>query len=184
MRGGGGGQVLDSSAERSADAVKAKVREAFDASPYPGNENLVVDQSGHDPEGMAIASAFRGKGWEDVSVEMLRSHADALPLFTPAAFRYYLPAYMIGAIDHYYDLDVALDGVLFNLTPPKERSGWEWDFFWARAQQFEESEREAIRSFLELMDRYEHADWASEGMEQPGDRVGPALGFWAERSRP
>jgi hypothetical protein len=161
-----------------------KVREAFDATPYPGNERLVVDQSGNDPEGTAIASAFRGKEWEDVSVEMLRSHADALPLFTPAAFRYYLPAYMIGAIDHFYDLGVALDGVLFNLRPPEERSGWEWDFFCARSQQFEETEREAIRSFLELMHRYELADWGSEGIEPPRDRVGPALDFWAARLRP
>ena len=163
-----------------ADAVKMRILEAFRLTPYPADDDLVTDQSGHDPESMEIASAFKGKDWKDVSMEMLHEHADSLPLFTPTAFRYYLPAYMIGCIDSYYDLDVTLDGVLFNLTPPKERSGQEWDFFWARAQVFNEQEREAIRSFLELMDQYERADWASEGMEPPEDRVGPALAFWAE----
>jgi hypothetical protein len=168
--------------EKSAGAVKTKVLEAFDATSYPGDKNLVVDQSGYDPECMEIVSAFKGEDWKNISVEMLRNYADALPLFTPSAFRYYLPAYMLGAVDSYYALDVALDNVLFNLTPPKKRSGWEWDFFWARAQQFNEEEREAIRSFLELMDHYERADWASEGMEPPRDRVGPAFRFWAELS--
>lgn len=166
--------------KQSRHVVKTKILDAFGATPYPGDEDLVADQSGYDPECTEIASAFKGKDWKDVSVEMLRKHKEALPLFTPAAFRYYLPAYMTGCADSYYDVDVALDSVLFNLTPPKPRSGWEWDFFWARAQQFNERERDAIRSFLELMDQYERADWASEGMEPPGDRVAPALDFWAE----
>lgn len=160
--------------------VKAKILEAFGATPYPGDENLVVDQSGYDPECIEIVTAFTGKDWKDVSVEMLRKHKEALPLFTAAAFRYYLPAYMSGCADAYHDVDVALDSVLFNLAPPEPRSGWEWDFFWVRVQQFSELEREAIRSFLELMDEYERADWASEGMEPPEDRVGPALNFWTE----
>jgi len=160
--------------------TKAKILEAFKTTLYPGDEDLVADQSDYDPECMEIMSAFKGKDWTDVSVEMLRKYKEALPLFTPAAFRYYLPAYMSGCVDAYYDVDVALDSVLFNLTPPKSRSGWEWDFFWVRAQQFSEQERDAIRSFLELMAQYERADWAVEGMEPPGDRVGPALNFWRE----
>ena len=163
-----------------ADAVKTRILEAFRATPYPGDEDLVTDQSGYDSESREIASAFKGKNWKDISLKMLREHADALPFFTLTAFRYYLPAYMIGCVDSYYDVDVALDSVLFNLTPPKERSGWEWDFFYARAQRFNEQEREAIRSFLDLMDQYGYADWASEGMEPPEARVEPALAFWAE----
>lgn len=162
----------------SADTIKAKIREAFEDAPYPGDESLVADQSDYDPESRVIANAFKGKDWRDVSLEMLRNHADALPLFTPAAFRYYLPAYMIGCVDSYYDLNVAPGAVLFNLTPPKQRNEWEWDFFWVRAQQFNEHEKGVIKSFLALMDLYERADWASQGMEPPKDRVGPALEFW------
>jgi hypothetical protein len=161
-----------------ADAVKLRILEAFETTPYPGDGGLVTDQSGYDPESSEIANAFKGKDWRDVSVEMLRSYAEALPLFTPAAFRYYLPAYMIGCVDSRYAVDVALDSVLFNLTPPKDRSGWEWDFFWTRAQRFSKREREAIRSFLELMEQYKLSDW--EGREPPENRVRPALDFWVE----
>lgn len=160
------------------DAAKAKILTAFAATPYPGDDSLVVDQSGFDPECNEIAREFRGKDWKDISVEMLLKYKEALPLFTPAAFRYYLPAYMIGCTDFYDQMDVALDSTLFNLTPPQTRSGWSWDFFWIRAQQFNESEKDAIKSFLELMAHCERADWASEGMEPPVDRAKSAFEFW------
>lgn len=160
--------------------VHTKILEAFASTPYPGDEALVADQSGYDPECNEICSAFKGKNWKDISVEMVNEHKEALPLLTPGAFRYYLPAYMIGCVNSYYDVDVALDSVLFNLTPPQPRSGLEWNSFWTRAQQFNEQESDAIKSFLELMHQYQRADWASEGMEPPADRVGPAIDFWRE----
>jgi hypothetical protein len=160
------------------DAVKRRLLEGFSATPYPGDEHLVAVQDGTDPECREIESAFKGKDWRDVSVEMVRDHKDALPLFTPAAFRYYLPAYMIGCVESPREVDVALDSVLFNLTPPKKHSGWQWDRFWARAQQFDEHEREAIRSFLELMEQDEIEDWASAGMKPPKSRVKSALAYW------
>lgn len=164
---------------QSEGIVKTKILEAFSTTSYPGDENLVADGSGYDPECREIASAFVGKDWRKISVETLRIYAEALPLFTPVAFQYYLPAYMIGCVDSYYGVDVALDSVLFNLTPPEDRSGWEWDHFWARVKLFSEREREAIRSFLELMEQYEVRDWTSEGIEPPENRVKPALDFWS-----
>ncbi len=165
---------------QSADVVKRKVIEAFAGTPNPGDEKLCADQSGYDPECQEIAAAFKGKQWKDVTVEMVRKYGDALPLFTPAAFRYLLPAYVLAVINSYYDVDVARDGVLFNLTPPKKQDGWEWDFFWTRAQKFNQREADAISSFLELMKEYEIIDWASEGLQPPKGQVERALDFWNE----
>jgi hypothetical protein len=164
------------------DTVRTKVQEAFETTPYPGDEKLVAAGSSYDPESEEIAEVFKGKHWSDVPLGTLREHGTALPLLTPAAFRYYLPSFMIGYIDSYYELDAARDAVLFNLTPPKGRSGAEWNFFWERAQLFNEQEIEAIRAFLTLVERYERADWASEGIEPPEDRVGPAIAFWADHA--
>jgi hypothetical protein len=161
-----------------ARVTKRQIQNAFAEILYPGDENLVA--SDDDPEGSEIAAAFAGRDWKEITTEQLRAHGYALPLFTPAAFRYYLPAYMIGCTDAYYDVGAALDGVIFNLTPPPQRSGWEWDHFWTRAQQFDNNQRDAIRSFLELMQQYDRADWASQGKEPPMDRVAPGLAFWTE----
>lgn len=161
------------------DAVKRRLLEGFSATPYPGDEHLVTVQGGTDPERRELERAFKGKDWRDVSVEMVRDHKEALPLFTPAAFRYYLPAYMAGCVESPREVDVALDSVLFMLTPPTQQSGWQWERFRARAEQFDEREREAIRSVLELMEQDEIEDWASAGMKPPESRVGSALAYWS-----
>lgn len=112
---------------------------------------------------------------------MVLAHKDALPLFKPAAFRYYLPAYMIACVDHRDHVDVALDGTIFNLTPPTARRGWQWDFFQVRAELFTATERDAIGQFLALMAACECEDWASTGQPPPFDRVQPAVAYWLNR---
>ena len=164
----------------SPDVIKAAILDAFQEVPYPGDDLLVVDNSGRDPECREIATAFRGRDWRTVSLQTLRENAEALPLLSPSAFRYYLPAYMIGCAEAYYDLDVVPDSVVFHLTPPKERMGWEWEFFWSRVQDFTAAQRHAIRLFLELMEHYECCDWASEDMAPPEDGAKFAVEFWKQ----
>jgi hypothetical protein len=155
------------------DAVKHQVLDGFHATPYPGDDDLV---RGGDPECRAVADAFRGVDWRDVTIAMVRDHKEALPLFTPGAFRYFLPAYLIGCLDAPAEVDVALDGVVFNLTPPSRAA--RQATFGARAQLFSAAERAAIVAFLEWMDAGEIADWASAGMEPPERRAKPALAYW------
>lgn len=168
------------SAAEHEGIVKAALFAAFADTPYPGDGNIVVDQSVFDPESTEVVSAFAGMRWEDISVEMVRRFKEALPLFTPVAFRFYLPAYMVACVDASYDVDVALDSVLFNLTPRMPQSEWQRDFFQARVEGFFRPQVDAIRSFLALMKQYELADWATEGKIPPRDRIGRAVDFWAQ----
>ena len=165
-----------------ADSVKEAILAAFKGTPAPDDDELVVDPSSYDLESSEVASAFRSKEWMEVTVGMVHEYKEALPLFTPTAFRYYLPAYMIACVVSYYAVDVALDSVIFNLTPPSERSGWKWDFFWARTKLFSRGEREAILLFLKLMEQYEIRDWATEGKVPPEKRLTTAVDFWSRLS--
>jgi hypothetical protein len=165
--------------EEHVKIVDETTRTAFSDTPYPGDDRLVVDRSGRDPECAEIARTLRGKRWHHVSADMVRRHADALPLLTPEAFRHYLPAFMLAVAHGYYDVDVARDAVLFTLTPPSRREGRRWDDFRARTEQFTDRERRAIEMFLELFDEYYRADWEGAGAEPPSDRVAPALRFWS-----
>jgi hypothetical protein len=103
--------------ESRTAALAARIKEVFAARDYPGDDNLVYDNSGYDLELVEIAEAFRGKHWRELSPEMLRYHHSALSFFASAAFRYYLLAFMLGAIEHSEEIDVALDGLMFHLTP-------------------------------------------------------------------
>jgi hypothetical protein len=164
-----------------AEDVKAKILGAFAAAPYPGDANLVVDPTGWDPECREIASAFKAKSWNDVCREMVRKYSQALPLFTPEAFRYYLPAYMIASIEPGSDADAVRDFVLANLTPPRQPTGWPAEFFHARAAQFSAAERDANKSFLELIEEQRLANWESQGLEPPPSRIKTAINYWASK---
>jgi hypothetical protein len=162
----------------TAQDVKTKIASAFTAAPYPGDDNLVADPSEWDPECREIARAFAGKRWIEVTPEIIGAHSQALPLFTPAGFRYYLPAYMMATIDA-PDPEALRDFVVFNLAPPRRPTGRKADFFQARAGQFTAAEREAIRSFLGLMDERRSAEWRSQGAEPPDSPIRSAIDYWA-----
>jgi hypothetical protein len=161
--------------------VKAELLAAFAGMPIPGADDIIADASDPDPECAELVRAFAGVPWQNVTVATVRRFKDALPLFAPAAFACYLPAYMVACIDAPATVDTALDAVLFNLTPPEPQAGWEWDFFQARTGGYTAQQVAAIRAFLGLMAQIERADWASQGFRAPPERIGRAVDFWAAR---
>ncbi|MBI4801750.1 MAG: hypothetical protein HY796_04410 [Elusimicrobia bacterium] len=90
--------VLDSNALR----LKEKIEAAFADVPYPGDNNLVETRI---PEDLDAVKYFRGvkwQDWKDKPAEFLNSKANDYSFFlSPAAFRYYLPLYMILVLTDY-----------------------------------------------------------------------------------
>jgi hypothetical protein len=168
-------------AEKSEE-VKARILSAFAATPHPAEGNLVADQSGWDPECREIARDFDGKHWRDVPEELVLAHLQALPLFTPAAFRHYLPAYMMVSLERGEAADTVREFVIANLMPPRRPMGWRAGFFRARAEQFSSAERESIESFLEFMEERRHAEWSSQGLEPPKSGIKKAIEYWSSKS--
>jgi hypothetical protein len=168
-------------AERMEE-VKTKILNAFAATPHPGERNLVADQSGWDPECRELGRDFDGKNWRDVTAELVFAHSQGLPLFTPVAYRHYLPAYLMVSLERGEAADTVRDFVVSNLTPPPRPTGWRADFFRMRATQFSAAEREAIRSFLELMEERRHAEWSSQGVEPPTSGIKAAIDYWSSES--
>jgi hypothetical protein len=165
---------------QSQQALKTKITEAFQKTVYPGDENLVPDAVG-DPECIEIARTFKGKEWQSVPPEIVHEHKDALPLFTPAAFCYYLPAYLMACIDAREQIDVAWDSVIIRLTPPKNLQGSRMEFFRTRAEGFSPTQAEALLAFLEFAFEKEKADWAREGLEPQKD-FPQAIKYWKART--
>jgi len=143
-----------------------RVERAFASVPYPGDDDIVVDQSGYDLECMDILEKFRSRTWGSISEEEVLLHKESLPLFTPRAFRYYLPAYLIACAKHRRELGVAAHNLAFALTPPEEmESGL--DFFLSRARLFEPEQGHVMLEYLELTADIERTGWATMGMASP-----------------
>ncbi|HXP78522.1 MAG TPA: hypothetical protein VN976_01340 [Verrucomicrobiae bacterium] len=77
------------------EAVMDQIRDAFVASPYPGDRFLQGTFEGCEPS--EEVGAFVGKtDWRVLDSTMLDSHYSALSFFSDGGFRFFLPAYLIA----------------------------------------------------------------------------------------
>lgn len=77
------------------DVVLRKIRNAFSRVEYPGDDFLQGSEEGCEP--FEEISAFIGKtDWNSLEPTFLDAHYVALSFFSTAAFRFYLPAYLIS----------------------------------------------------------------------------------------
>jgi hypothetical protein len=63
-----------------------------------------------------VSTDFAGRNWTELSQDVLAYHHDSIPLFSPEAFAYYLPAYLIFAAK---DRDRVGEMVLYSLGPTR-----------------------------------------------------------------
>jgi len=68
------------------------VEDAFAETPYPGDETIVGH---HCEECCEIGVEFIGADWRSVDPDFLRYYHAAPSLFSPEAFRYFFPAYVL-----------------------------------------------------------------------------------------
>ena len=123
------------------------IRLAFPVARVPPAANLVRDGCS---SCVAIRAGLAGRAWDALAQDTLEKQADNLALLTPAAFAYYLPAFMCGAVAYPKIPGVGashlLDFTVQSLCDP-ELPDDEW---WReRAELLSEKQRGAIASFLE-----------------------------------
>jgi hypothetical protein len=87
--------------DEEAESVKDLIRRAFADTPYPGDDAL-VRSAGDEPD--EVVELFRGRDdWRTLSADFVdragAASPSALSFFSAAAFRFYLPAYLIADLD-------------------------------------------------------------------------------------
>lgn len=101
------------------DEIRQRIEAVFAATPYPGDDNIAPHDCG---ECAAIRNALKSTDWRDwieAPVAELRRHA-VLPLFSPEAFRYFLPAFLIAVIREPGPAQWILEQFLYALNPQEE----------------------------------------------------------------
>jgi len=147
--------------------LEASIAAAFRDVPHPGDHALVSGDVSYDPEYREVARDFSGMAWPGISAAFVREHADALALLSPAAFRYFLPAYLLACLATGAELDTAPLNVLGSLTPPEDADPEASEFFASRVVAFTRAEARAICAYLEA--------W-------PADDTTAALAYWSSRT--
>ena len=132
--------------------LKEQVKAAFAEVPYPGDGNIV---QGSSLEAKEIESFFRGKRWEEITLENLNSNPPMDPsagpsFMTEQAFHYYLPAYLMITIDSKPEADVIPEFTVHRLSIP-EIAEAERSWYQSRVVRFTRAQRRAVKAVLEYV---------------------------------
>ena len=157
-------------------SLASYVRWAFDDVPYPGDMNIVYDNSDYYPDVAETAEGFRGKDWRDMDASFLSNeYCESLLDLTPKAVQYYLPAYLLVSLESYEDADIVTDYTYYFLCPCK---GATTDFR-ERFKYFNERQIVAVARFLRYMTETHWSDWFDFGR----GRLQRCLTFWEGEAR-
>jgi len=111
---GSGWSASDVSSKKRMNAheVELVIRVAFGKNPPPTGPLTNT----YDDEG--ATEYFAGQSWDGHDTAALRMHEAAMCFFTPEAFRYYLPAYMLAELCDPENADVLGEYVVYQFGEP------------------------------------------------------------------
>jgi len=141
--------------------LKDEIEGAFRDMPYPGDDNIAANKRDECEEGLA---AFKGKHWKDITFEFLVPNLkSSATFFTPEAYRFYLPAYLMVVAEYYFESDALSVNIIKDLVLPDEGKYEKWkrncDEFYERFEPLNTEQKRAIKSFLEFtIDMYMYRD--------------------------
>jgi uncharacterized protein DUF6714 len=102
-----------------SQALLQDITDSFADAAMPDIAHLLEPGAEAELEGERIVAGFGGRRWWDVPHDVLVDRFEALEYFSPQAFRYYLPAFLIASVTYYADDDVLADYVISALTVPQ-----------------------------------------------------------------
>ncbi len=159
----------DNLTEIAQRELAQQVEMAFSDVPYPGDDNIVT----HPNTSLAshLPALLTGKHWKDVPLEFIIQENLSLPLFTPAGFRFYLPAFLRATLLYPDQVDILPSNIFSSLTPPDEEINLQ--NFLNRVNGFTREQTETLKAFVRLYIVIEHS--------YSDDRHDKASHFWEQR---
>jgi hypothetical protein len=127
-------------------ALRKLILAAFPKTDPPSDGNVTSHVC---KECQAVADDFRSVRWWSAKDELIDSNYDKLPLFTPEAYRYYLPAFLLRALDSFEPENSVLEFCLYALGCEPTRS--DDPRYRARFESFTGPQLQAVTNFLECI---------------------------------
>jgi len=155
-----------------SEEVAELIESAFSRERYPGDSHLT---QGPSMEAAELREFLRGKRWRDLQLEELVRNRESIFFMTPEALRYYIPAFLIASVRHYADSDQIPSTLLFLLDQLAMNNSDYQSRFRERFESFSDSERAAIRAFLEYIRDTHLEDFPSSAGK---DQVSQVHDWW------
>jgi len=148
------------------EKVRRDLARAFSGRAYPG-DNKIAESRPWIPEyeGNQVAHYFKGKRWQDLSYQKLRTDYPADPtacvhFMQDEGFQYFLPGFLTMALDLNEAGDIA-DTICGTLNePPRDAPAQDKARFVSRMSGLSSEEKNAVREALEFLAReYDRAGY-------------------------
>jgi hypothetical protein len=100
-----------------APLLVARIKRVFADVPRP-DARITSLRPEEDFESEQITREFEGVHWSGLTTEILQRQSAAMAFFSPDAFRFFLPGYLLLALKDPIGMDVSLNAMLSALAPP------------------------------------------------------------------
>jgi hypothetical protein len=141
--------------------LRSRILTAFDAREPPRDSELLHPDCMDDCD---ILQFYGGVRWQDMSDEMIVYNYAALTAFSPRAFAYYLPAYMLWTLSYPDSIEYAGEALLRALDPGTSAEMLH-DFRKSHFDALNRKQRETVSNFLEaLSDHKDLGEYASDAL--------------------
>ena len=127
------------------------INNAFDKVAYPGDEQLA--SAGGELELRRFYGRFVGKHWSQVPGELLENSLFALSFFSPLAYQFFLPSYMVQGVCNFDDPQSGvLEFTVYSLTPPDDPGDLpQHDYFRQQKRELTKDQKHAVLEFLQTV---------------------------------
>lgn len=138
------------------DQLRQEIHREFASNAYPGDARISErDPRFPDYEGNQIADFLMGKKWDEVTYDSLASQycgdqSAMLHFLSREGFQYYLPAFLIIAIDFAQAGEIA-DAVCSALSPPDKEDQDAAKRFFLRVSDFSPNQKGVIKDVLHFL---------------------------------
>ena len=147
-------------------SVQEIIETAFAEVPYPGDNHIANNQCCHECD--EVIEHFRGTTWRQHTITELADYRSVLPLFTPKALQYFLPAYMLSSLGAWLEADTIPFSISQMFLPLRQDSDSNLNLYHeARLTAFNKQQRAAIAAYLQA--------WADSGCSTFTDDVPKAI---------
>lgn len=145
------------------------IEEAWKDVLYPGDENI------YDPEDFdskRVLPSFAGTTWRGHNVIELRANSCYFSYFEPKAYHYWMPAFLMAAVEDPEEADVILEYIPRSLLKRSREADERWSYFTA-------AQREAVAAYLRYqIQQFPHDNdaeskalvWIEEGLKMKSGR--------------
>ena len=103
------------------DEIRAAVWSAFSPVRRPPEAQIALHQC---DECADLRATFRDLNWAKVPAATLEENFGKLPLFSPMAYAYFLPAWLLYAIDHPSTDAIVTEFLVYDLAPTGGEEEW------------------------------------------------------------